>query len=127
MKSRLWWTFVATRYLEGTRTSAERALSASVAEEGIQYHWLEALGGNRKRAKDAPPSLNHGIEDEAFRNYADHMASVEFRQGVAKLLEIARWPPHRDHVRRERLSPLPPTTTQRLSRVQRLYGRAYPP
>ena len=64
-------------------------LSASLEEEGIEYHWLESLGGNRKRAKDAQPSPNRGIEDEAFRNYADYMAADEFRQGVARLMEIA--------------------------------------
>jgi uncharacterized protein (DUF488 family) len=64
-------------------------LSASLADEGIQHHWLAALGGNRKRAKDAPPSLNRGIEDEAFRNYADYMATDEFRQAIAGLMEIA--------------------------------------
>ena len=69
---------------------SREALSASLAEENIAYHWLESLGGNRKRAKDAPPSPNRGIEDESFRNYADYMASDEFRQGVTKLLEIAR-------------------------------------
>ena len=68
---------------------SRESLSASMGEEGIEYHWLEALGGNRKRAKDAPPSLNRGIEDESFRNYADYMATDEFRQGVARLMEIA--------------------------------------
>jgi uncharacterized protein (DUF488 family) len=64
-------------------------LSVALEDEDIEYHWLEALGGNRKRANDAPPSPNRGIEDEAFRNYADHMATDEFRKGVAKLTEIA--------------------------------------
>ncbi len=64
-------------------------LSAALEEEGIEYYWLDALGGNRKREKDAPPSVNRGIDDEAFRNYADYMATDEFRQGVAKLMEIA--------------------------------------
>jgi uncharacterized protein (DUF488 family) len=64
-------------------------LSGSVEEDGIKYHWLEALGGNRRRAKDAPPSHNRGIEDESFRNYADYMATDEFKQGVTTLLEIA--------------------------------------
>ncbi len=26
------------------------ALSASLSEEGIEYHWLEALGGHRKKS-----------------------------------------------------------------------------
>ncbi len=29
------------------------SLSASLEQEGIKYHWIEALGGNRKRSKDA--------------------------------------------------------------------------
>ena len=64
-------------------------LSASLKVEGVEYHWLECLGGNRRRSNNAP-SPNRGIEDESFRNYADYMASEEFRQGVATLLEIAR-------------------------------------
>ncbi len=64
-------------------------LSGSLAEEDMEYHWLEALGGNRKRAEDAPPSSNRGIEDKAFRNYADYMATDEFHQAVASLLQIA--------------------------------------
>ncbi len=65
-------------------------LSASLSEEDIDYHWLEALGGHRRRASDAPPSANRGVEDESFRNYAYYMASDGFREGVAKLMEIAR-------------------------------------
>ena len=68
---------------------SRESLSVALEEEGIEYHWLEGLGGNRKRAIGAPPSVNRGVEDEAFRNYADHMATDEFRQGVARLLEIA--------------------------------------
>jgi uncharacterized protein (DUF488 family) len=64
-------------------------LSASLADEDIEYHWLDALGGHRTGAKDAPPSPNGGVEDESFRIYADYMASDEFKQGVAKLLAIA--------------------------------------
>jgi uncharacterized protein (DUF488 family) len=65
------------------------SLSASLQEEDIEYHWLEALGGYRNRSKDAAPSANRGIEHEAFRAYADYMATDEFRRGVARLLEIA--------------------------------------
>ncbi len=68
---------------------SRESLSAVLEEEGIIYHWLEALGGNRKWEKDATPSVNRGLDDEAFRNYADYMATQEFRQGVTKLLEIA--------------------------------------
>ena len=65
-------------------------LSASLSEEGIEYHWLEALGGHRKRRQGDPPSRNRGIEDESFRNYADYMGTDGFREGVGKLMEIAQ-------------------------------------
>jgi uncharacterized protein (DUF488 family) len=64
-------------------------LAASLVEHGIEYHWLEALGGRRQRKETDPPSPNPGLRDQSFRNYADYMLTDEFRQGVAKLLEIA--------------------------------------
>jgi uncharacterized protein (DUF488 family) len=68
---------------------SRKSLSVSLEEEGVEYHWIEALGGNRKRAKDSPPSPNRGVEDESFRNYADYMATDRFRKGVTRLMEIA--------------------------------------
>ena len=65
-------------------------LSGFLGEDDIEYHWLEALGGHRKRANDAPPSPNRGVEDEGFRIYADYMGTDGFREGVAKLLGIAQ-------------------------------------
>jgi hypothetical protein len=62
-------------------------LSSSLAEEDIEYQWLEALGGRRKNAQE--PSPNQGLRNQGFRNYADCMATDEFRQGVARLMEIA--------------------------------------
>src|SRR5262249_44617226 len=35
-----------------------------------------------------PPYL--GLENQGFRNYADYMLTDEFREGVKKLLEVAR-------------------------------------
>lgn len=53
---------------------------------GVEYRWMEALGGRRKPVVD---SDNTGLRNEQFRAYADHMASAEFRAGVAELLELA--------------------------------------
>lgn len=64
-------------------------LAVSLADEDIEYHWLEALGGRRHRKKTDPPSPNPGLRDQSFRNYADYMATDGFQQGVAKLLAIA--------------------------------------
>jgi uncharacterized protein (DUF488 family) len=68
---------------------SRESLSASMQEEEIAYHWLEALGGRRHRNTTDSPSPNRGLRDRSFRNYADYMATDDFRQGISKLLEIA--------------------------------------
>ena len=64
-------------------------LAASLQEAGIEYHWIEALGGRRRSKKAAPPSPNLGLRNESFRNYADYMLTEEFHLAAGKLLEIA--------------------------------------
>jgi hypothetical protein len=64
-------------------------LAATLPGHGIDYHWLEALGGRRHKKKTDPPSPNPGLRDQSFRNYADYMLTDDFRQGAAKLMEIA--------------------------------------
>jgi uncharacterized protein (DUF488 family) len=63
-------------------------LAAVLPKSGVEYHWLEALGGRRHKQQDESPNL--GLENKGFRNYADYMLSDEFREGVGKLLEFAR-------------------------------------
>jgi uncharacterized protein (DUF488 family) len=65
---------------------AREALSAALAQAGIAYDWLPALGGRRKARADSP---HVGWRVEGFRGYADHMESAEFTSGVARLLVIA--------------------------------------
>jgi uncharacterized protein (DUF488 family) len=63
------------------------ALAAVLLEAGIGYRWLgETLGGRRKPLADSP---NAGWESDQFRGYADHMASDEFRSGIAELEKLA--------------------------------------
>jgi uncharacterized protein (DUF488 family) len=57
-------------------------------KSGVDYHWLEALGGRRHQQPDASPNL--GLENEWFRNYADYMLTDEIREGVEELLGVAR-------------------------------------
>ena len=61
-------------------------LRVSLAGAGVEYLHLPELGG-RRRAK--PDSLNVAWRNEAFRGYADYMESVEFREGIARLLNVA--------------------------------------
>ena len=61
-------------------------LRDSLAGAGVEYLHLPELGG-RRRAK--PDSLNVAWRNEAFRGYADYMETVEFREGIARLLNVA--------------------------------------
>jgi uncharacterized protein (DUF488 family) len=63
-------------------------LAAALLKSGVDYHWFEALGGRRPKQRDESPNL--GLANQGFRNYADYMLNEEFREAVAKLLEIAR-------------------------------------
>src|SRR5438105_12833138 len=57
-------------------------LASAVPKAGLEYHWLDSLGGRRHRQKT--PSTNLGLENAGFRNYADYMLTDEFRDGEEK-------------------------------------------
>lgn len=63
-------------------------LAASLKEAGVEYRWIEALGGRRRKQHGDSPNL--GLHNEGFRNYADYMLTEEFQKGVAELLKVAR-------------------------------------
>ena len=65
------------------RESLEKAL----AQAGITYRWLPALGGRRKKTRDDSPHV--ALRNDSFRNYADYMLTAEFEQGVEELLKLA--------------------------------------
>ena len=62
------------------------ALSAALAEQGVGYEHLAALGGRRPVL---PGSCNDGWRIAGFRGYADHLRSDEFADGLASLEELA--------------------------------------
>jgi uncharacterized protein (DUF488 family) len=66
-------------------------LAAALPQAGIEYHWMEALGGRRRATKDpgAAPSPNLGLRNEAFRSFADYMLTDEFRRAIETLLDLA--------------------------------------
>ena len=53
---------------------------------GEGYGWFEDLGGRRRPAKE---TANTGWEVEAFRGYADWMATEAFGAAIAALQELA--------------------------------------
>ncbi len=78
------------RRFPGSRRNPQfgaEALAASLAEADIAYESLGAeLGGRRRARKDSP---NDAWRVEAFRAYADHTATDNFRAGLARLEELA--------------------------------------
>ena len=62
-------------------------LKASLTKAAINYQHFPELGG-RRRAR--PDSLNIAWRNESFRGYADYMETEAFRDGILRLLEIAR-------------------------------------
>jgi len=62
------------------------ALEMSTGEHGIRYEHFPELGGRRK-AK--PDSHNTAWRNESFRGYADYMGTEDFRNGVARLIDLA--------------------------------------
>jgi uncharacterized protein (DUF488 family) len=62
------------------------ALANSLAEAGIDYSHVEALGGRRKPRADSP---NYVWRTEGFRGYADYMASAAFRDAIHTVMSVA--------------------------------------
>ena len=63
------------------------ALASSLAKAGIEYVHLRGLGGRRDALPDSP---HVALKVDAFRGYADHMASDEFAADYARLGALAR-------------------------------------
>jgi len=60
---------------------------ATLAEAGIEYRHLEALGGRRNKQVERSP--NGFWVNAQFRNYADYALSHEFRAGLEELEALA--------------------------------------
>lgn len=83
-------TLVDVRSFPGSRRFPQfnnLQLSESLAGAGITYHHGPKLGGRRRPSAE---SKNTAWRNASFRAYADHMETVEFKQGIEKLRELAR-------------------------------------
>lgn len=65
---------------------SQQALAASLQEAGFAYQHFPELGGRRPPRPDSP---NGAWRNDAFRGYADHMMTGEFREGIARLTSLA--------------------------------------
>jgi uncharacterized protein (DUF488 family) len=62
------------------------AMERWLPDAGVAYRWDPRLGGRRRPRPDSP----HGaLRVPAFRGYADHMETDEFRDAVDELLAAA--------------------------------------
>ena len=64
------------------------ALAETLAERGIEYCHVEALGG--RRSDSLADSPNAGWENDSFQAYADYALSEEFQNALGDLIEFAR-------------------------------------
>jgi len=62
-------------------------LERSLPNADIRYQWLKTLGGYRKKIRDDSPNV--GLRNQSFRNYADHMLTGNFKEGIANLQKVA--------------------------------------
>jgi uncharacterized protein (DUF488 family) len=84
---------VDVRRFPGSRRHPQfnaEALGASLADCGIAYRHMAALGGRRGSRGDGAPSPHTLWREAAFRNYADYAETAEFRAAFAELLRLAR-------------------------------------
>lgn len=66
---------------------SQEPLRLALAEAGIGYLHLEALGGRRRAMPNSP---NTAWRNASFRGYADYMETAEFQNGLRELVELAR-------------------------------------
>lgn len=65
-------------------------LGGALADVGIAYDHIAALGGRRGKAASAPPDVNGFWTNSSFHNYADYALSAAFHAGLVQLLDDGR-------------------------------------
>ena len=67
------------------------SLQETLPAVGIQYKWMKALGGYRKKILDDSPNI--ALRNQSFRNYADYMLTPEFAQAMTELIALGETSP----------------------------------
>ncbi len=74
---------MSRKWPQFNRDNLERELPKS----GIDYLWMKALGGRRRKIRNDSPHT--ALRSQSFRNYADYMLTPEFHQAISELLRLA--------------------------------------
>ena len=89
--------FVAdVRTMPRSRTNPQfntDVLPAALADAGIGYEHIAALGGLRSRRHEVAPEVNAFWENRSFHNYADYAMGDAFHAGLEHLRAIGREKP----------------------------------
>lgn len=89
--------FVAdVRTMPRSRTNPQfntDALPGVLAEAGIGYEHIAALGGLRSRRREVDAHVNGFWENKSFHNYADYAMGEAFQESLAHLRAIGRGTP----------------------------------
>lgn len=85
---------VDVRTIRGSRHNPQfgaDVMPGWLADAGIDYRWIEALGG-RRRKQDVDPAVNAGWTHPSFHRYADYALSPEFAAGLVELTALTDVP-----------------------------------
>ncbi len=81
---------VDVRSIPGSRRNPQfgaEVMSGWLADAGIDYRRIQALGGRRRR-RGVDPEINAGWTNDGFHAYADWTLGDEFEQGLAELANL---------------------------------------
>lgn len=68
---------------------AKAALTDNLPSHGIRYEWWGQDLGGRRKADEASLARHAAWRNDAFRAYAAHMDSPEFRQALQHLMDVS--------------------------------------
>ncbi len=74
-------------FLPAAEAEQQEALEVTLPRAGIEYRWMPALGGRRRKLRDHSPHTL--FRAASFRNYADYMMTAEFQRAIAELVALA--------------------------------------
>jgi len=80
---------IDVRSYPGSRRNPQygrEAMEGWLVDGGIEYRWEKAVGGRRK---GVPDSRHRALRHDAFRAYADHMETADFKAGLDRVLDAA--------------------------------------
>lgn len=86
-------TLADVRSFPGSRVHphfGKEPIADALSRAGIRYEHLRGLGGRRRPNGSSP---HRAIRVAAFRAYADHIESEEFKADLARLVALARETP----------------------------------